>query len=304
RRPPPHPPPHPPPGARGSARARDRAERRTRRAAALPRDVREARRARGLDGERVSGRQVRAARARARSRQVARLSGARRLRDLPGVGGRSGRGGALLDRQRRSDGRGLDGRSPLGGRARARARAVARRPRRVVGRDADGERDLRRPRGREGDRAMSARDETVLAAGGLLPLDASIPEGEPVNRVEARAYSQPALPGRAVVRLTAENLAAAADLELDVLGFTAAEVRGPVGFERRRALRFPGSAILSDPKNARYALDVVKDLRKAARKAKSKPGHAKELVDAIGSPARSRTSCHRSMKRWGASSST
>ena len=51
---------------------------------------------------------------------------------------------------------------------------------------------------------MSARDETVLAAGGLLPLDASIPEGEPVDRVEARAYSHPALPGRAVVRLTAE----------------------------------------------------------------------------------------------------
>src|SRR5690606_23205447 len=55
-----------------------------------------------------------------------------------------------------------------------------------------------------------------------------------------------------------------------------------VGLQRRRALGFPGSALVHDPKNARYALEVVKDLREAARKAKSEPGHAKETIDPLG----------------------
>lgn len=130
---------------------------------------------------------------------------------------------------------------------------------------------------------MSAQDElAILAAGGLLPVGAAAPKGEPIDAVGARAYSHPALPGRVVVRLSPDNLAAADDLEMEVLGFGAPEVRGAVGQQRRRALGFPGSALVHDPKNARYALDVVKDLRKAARKAKSKPGHAKEMIDPLG----------------------
>lgn len=130
---------------------------------------------------------------------------------------------------------------------------------------------------------MSAQDElAILAAGGLLPIGAATPKGEPIDAVGARAYSHPALPGRVVVRLSPDNLAAADDLEMEVLGFSAPEVRGTVGQQRRRALGFPGSALVHDPKNARYALDVVKDLRKAARKAKSKPGHAKEMIDPLG----------------------
>ena len=125
-------------------------------------------------------------------------------------------------------------------------------------------------------------DLTVLAAGGLLAPDAKSPAKEPVDDVGARAYRHAALPGRVVVRLSPENLQKGDDLEMDVLGFGAAEERGTVGKRRRRALGFPAWALVHDPKNARYALDLVKDLKKAARKARSKPGHAKEAIDALG----------------------
>jgi hypothetical protein len=124
--------------------------------------------------------------------------------------------------------------------------------------------------------------DVVLEAGGLLPTDATLKSTEPVDAVGARAYRHPALKDRVVVRLSPENLAKGDDLEMEVLGFGAPEDRGAVGKQRRRALGFPGWALVNDPKNARFALEVVKDLKKAARKAKSKPGHAKELIDPLG----------------------
>ncbi len=120
-----------------------------------------------------------------------------------------------------------------------------------------------------------------LARGGLVPANAKLAKGEAVDNVVARAYRHPVLPGRTIIRLTAEGVAAGDDLEMAVLGFAAGESRGVVAKERRRPLGFPGWALVHDPKNARYALDVVKELKKAARKAKAKPGAAKELLDAI-----------------------
>lgn len=125
-------------------------------------------------------------------------------------------------------------------------------------------------------------DDMILAAGGLLSADARPPEGRAVDAVTARSYAHAALPGRVVVRLSAESVAQGDDLEMSVLGFEAPVVSAPVGLERRRPLGFPAWPIVHDPKNARYALDVVKELKKAARKAKSKPGHSKEAFDSLG----------------------
>ena len=122
---------------------------------------------------------------------------------------------------------------------------------------------------------------SVLKAGGLVPTNAKLSKDDVVDTVVARAYRHPALPGRAVVRLTAENVVAGDDLEMSVLGFARGEDRGAVAKERRRPLGFPGWPLVHDPKNARYALDVVGELKKHARKAKSKPGHAKEGIDAL-----------------------
>ncbi len=127
---------------------------------------------------------------------------------------------------------------------------------------------------------MSEASE-ILKAGGLVPLDAKLAKAEAVDTVVARAYSHGVLPGRVVVRLTAQSVAAGDDLEMATLGFGPGEDRGAVAKERRRPLGFPGWALVNDPKNARYALDVVKEFKKQARKAKSKPGHAKDGIDAI-----------------------
>lgn len=121
----------------------------------------------------------------------------------------------------------------------------------------------------------------LLKAGGLVPLDAKIAKSDAVDCVVARAYAHAALPGRVVIRLTAENVVAGDDLEMATLGFGGGDDRGAVAKERRRPLGFPGWPLVHDPKNAKFALDVVDELKKQARKAKSKPGHAKDGIDAI-----------------------
>jgi hypothetical protein len=122
----------------------------------------------------------------------------------------------------------------------------------------------------------------VLEAGGLLPASAKAPAGEVVDPVGARAYRHPVLADRVVVRLSAENLATGDDIEMSVLGFGKAEPRGTVAQQRRRPLGFPGWALVHDPEHARYALEVVREFKKEARRARSKPGHAKDGIDKIG----------------------
>jgi hypothetical protein len=121
----------------------------------------------------------------------------------------------------------------------------------------------------------------VLQAGGLVATDAKLGKDQAVDVVVARAYRHAVLPGRTIVRLTAQSVVVGDDLEMTTLGFGAGEDLGSVGKERRRPLGFPGWALVHDPKNARFALDVVKEFKKQARKAKSKPGHAKEGIDKI-----------------------
>ncbi len=118
-----------------------------------------------------------------------------------------------------------------------------------------------------------AKPEELLAAGALLSVKEKLKNDKTVDSVSARVYRHPALGNRPVVRLTADNLADGDDLTMEFLGFAAPEVIGPVAKRQRQALGFPGWALVNDPKHARYALELVKEFKKAARKSKAKPGH-------------------------------
>ncbi len=131
--------------------------------------------------------------------------------------------------------------------------------------------------------ATPAQNDLLLAAGAYLPASAKLTQAERADRVDARVFRHPALGDRCVVRLTPEALAAGEEVVLGFLGF---DVKKPVvvpsvAVRKRQSLGFPAWALVHDPKRARFALEVMKDFRKEARRAKSKPGFAKEGIDAI-----------------------
>lgn len=119
-----------------------------------------------------------------------------------------------------------------------------------------------------------SRVNALLEAGALVPVKTKVDKESTVDAISARVYRHAALGDRAVVRLTADGLAQGDDLAMEFLGFEAPEVEGPVALRRRQALGFPGWALINDPDHARYALELVKEFRREARRAKSKPGHA------------------------------
>ena len=122
---------------------------------------------------------------------------------------------------------------------------------------------------------------SLLEAGALLPAGTKIDPQEPVDPISARRYLHPALGDRPVVRLSADGLAQGDDLVMEFLGFEKPAVNGPLAYRRRQSLGFPGWALIHDPGHARYALEVVKEFKKEARRAKSKPGHAYDGFTAI-----------------------
>lgn len=122
---------------------------------------------------------------------------------------------------------------------------------------------------------------TTVRAGGVAAVSTCLPDNEPQGTVSARAYQHPALPGQVVVRLEPDRISAAADAEMDALGFESPEVSAPLGRMRHRTVGFPGWALLNDPAHARFALEVTREFKKASKRVKSKPGHAKEEFDAI-----------------------
>ena len=124
--------------------------------------------------------------------------------------------------------------------------------------------------------------EVLLCAGGLVSVDAPLPAETHSDLVSARTYRHPALGDRVVVRLPSKPLAPAEDLELDLLGFAPPRASGDVARRRRRALGFPGWALVHQPKRAAIALGLVKEMKKASKLARSKPGHAKDAFDAMG----------------------
>lgn len=111
--------------------------------------------------------------------------------------------------------------------------------------------------------------------GGIISSDA--PGTIPAS---AHSYTHLALEGRTVVRLTPDALGEVEDITLTSLGFTPGQHTG-IGRMRQRAIGFPAWPIIHDPKNARHALNLVGDLQRAAKAAKSKPGNAKLLLDEL-----------------------
>ncbi|MDB5340055.1 MAG: hypothetical protein JWN70_5674 [Planctomycetaceae bacterium] len=126
-----------------------------------------------------------------------------------------------------------------------------------------------------------AKPEELVAAGACLSIKEKLKNESLVDSVSARLYRHPALGGRPVVRLSADNLAEGDDLTMEFLGFTKPEVTGPVAKRRRQALGFPGWAIINDPKHARYALELVKEFKHAVRRSKAKPGFGYDEFTAI-----------------------
>lgn len=123
---------------------------------------------------------------------------------------------------------------------------------------------------------MDARER--LVAGGIA-LPGTTVKDVATSPLEARAYAHPALPGRVVVRLTPAAVGDATDVEMGVFGFGPPTSKAEVGTTVLRSLGFPEWAVVNDPKHARFALEVMREFRKSARKIKSKPGFARdELV--------------------------
>jgi hypothetical protein len=124
--------------------------------------------------------------------------------------------------------------------------------------------------------------EALLDAGALLPVKTKVDKKSAVDLISARKYRHTGLGDRPIVRLTADGLARGDDLMMEFMGFTAPDVEGPIAQKRRQALGFPGWALINDPDHARYALELLKQFRKEAKRAKSKPGHAYDAFIDIG----------------------
>jgi hypothetical protein len=116
--------------------------------------------------------------------------------------------------------------------------------------------------------------EALLDAGALVPIKTKVGKESAVDLISARKYRHRGLGDRPVTRLTADGLARGDDLMMEFMGFSEPEIQGPIAQKRRQALGFPGWALINDPDHARYALEILKQFKKEAKRAKSKPGHA------------------------------
>jgi hypothetical protein len=112
-----------------------------------------------------------------------------------------------------------------------------------------------------------------LDAGGLVRTKAKV-DTDATEQVVARTYRHRALGNRSVIRLASDRLGQAEDLAMEFLGFEAPVVSTPLALQQRRSLGFAHWALINDPANARFALDLVKRMKATARRARSKPGHA------------------------------
>ncbi len=128
--------------------------------------------------------------------------------------------------------------------------------------------------------AESERTDALLSFGALLAPGTKA-GGAATDTISARSYEHQALGARPVVQLVGDTIAPGADVETGLLGFGDAEVAGPVAVGVSRGLGFPASVLVHQPEHATVALAVVDDMKRAARRAKSKPGRAKEQFEAI-----------------------
>ncbi len=122
--------------------------------------------------------------------------------------------------------------------------------------------------------------KALIAVGAVLPgVEAA---GEDRDTITARHYTHPGLGDRVVVRLVPAVLGRAEDLTSEYLGFGAPVRTAGVGTGRRSALGFPAWALVNDPANAHHALNLVKDVERLARTARSRAGAAKDGFTSLG----------------------
>ena len=124
--------------------------------------------------------------------------------------------------------------------------------------------------------ADQIRIEAQLAAGGMVSPKARV-DTTVTEQVVARRYKGQSLGDRVVVRLGADRLGPAEDLAMEFLGLRPDGESKPIAVQSRRALAFASWALITHPDKAKDALALVKRIKSAARKAKSKPGHAMDL---------------------------
>lgn len=131
--------------------------------------------------------------------------------------------------------------------------------------------------------------KAVLRAGGYVLPSAPVSEDLPVDPIDARIFAHPAIPGREVVRLTPANLAQGEDAAMDILGYEVKGSASGVALRMRQALGFPAWVLVHDPKNAASALAIARELKREARRAKSKPGNSKIAFDQMGATIAKKT---------------
>jgi hypothetical protein len=104
-----------------------------------------------------------------------------------------------------------------------------------------------------------------------------------VTPLHAVRYSGP--DGRAIVRLVPAQLTTAEDLTLASVGVTRATGVSDraVGTTTVRAVGFPAWPIITDPDNARHALNLVGDLERARRKVNNHPADVREEFEKLTS---------------------
>jgi len=126
----------------------------------------------------------------------------------------------------------------------------------------------------------SKADDVLLRAGGIARRSAKT-DPATTGELVAMPFQHPALEGRTVVRLVEGSLDAAVDAEMSALGFAPSGEKTAVGRTRKRALGFPAWALVNHPTKARFALEVMREFRKAATRVSTKPGHAKDAFAEI-----------------------
>ena len=103
----------------------------------------------------------------------------------------------------------------------------------------------------------------------------------PVDSVDARIYIHPGMQ-QEIVRLSPESLVAGEDNAMDLFGFVLKESIPKVAMRARQALGFPEWVLIHSPDDVRLALDTARQMKKALRQAQSKPGHARDAINALG----------------------
>ena len=120
-----------------------------------------------------------------------------------------------------------------------------------------------------------------LQAGAILLVNEEVPSDVLSDFVVAKQWTHNAL-DTSIVRLSTENMLPGVDLEMELLGFSPDQISPKLGKQKRKKLGFPGWALVHHPEHSRYALERVKELKKASRIAKSRAKLGKEVIDKIG----------------------